>query len=213
VLLSWVAVRRHGSILETPGEPSDSTLKERLYHAPIRARVSRLVFAYMGPPDKQPISVLDTFDLPVSARARAPPCGSAIAAGEGKQHGPGISPSSIPFPQRGFTDDLGALENGDWMKPRPAWSTRHAAARRPRWCPSPIYSPQYPPIPRRRPDGQTTSINRPRRRHGRPLDDTHTMQIGFYPAPRVETSARLSFGQTGPALCGAATYPGDYDAR
>ncbi|MGE5270346.1 MAG: Rieske 2Fe-2S domain-containing protein [Thiohalocapsa sp.] len=44
-----------GTILETPGEPADSTLKDRLFHGayPVREAYG-LVFAYLGPPDKQP---------------------------------------------------------------------------------------------------------------------------------------------------------------
>jgi nitrite reductase/ring-hydroxylating ferredoxin subunit len=44
-----------GRILETPGEPADSTLKDKLYHGayPIR-EAHGIVFAYMGPPDKEP---------------------------------------------------------------------------------------------------------------------------------------------------------------
>jgi len=44
-----------GTILETPGEPADSTLKDRLYHGayPTHER-NGIVFAYMGPPDQQP---------------------------------------------------------------------------------------------------------------------------------------------------------------
>src|SRR6202165_3255548 len=44
-----------GAILETPGEPADSTLKDRLYHGayPIH-EAHGLVFAYLGPPDEQP---------------------------------------------------------------------------------------------------------------------------------------------------------------
>src|SRR5260370_30501585 len=65
-----------GTILETPGEPSDSTLKDRLYHGayPVIAHQG-LVFAYMGPPDEQPdFPVFDTFDLPgYRLAARAPP--------------------------------------------------------------------------------------------------------------------------------------------
>src|SRR5437867_7119191 len=55
-----------GKILDTPGEPSDSTLKDRLYHGayPVH-EYGGMVFAYMGPPDKQPaFPVLDTFNLP-----------------------------------------------------------------------------------------------------------------------------------------------------
>ena len=44
-----------GKVLETPGEPASSTLKDRLFHGayPIH-EYGGLVFAYMGPPDKQP---------------------------------------------------------------------------------------------------------------------------------------------------------------
>ena len=55
-----------GRILETPGEPADSTLKDRLFHGayPVHEHHG-LVFAYMGPPDrKPPFPVLDTFDVP-----------------------------------------------------------------------------------------------------------------------------------------------------
>jgi len=43
-----------GTILETPGEPADSTLKDRLCHGayPVHEHAG-LVFAYMGPPDRQ----------------------------------------------------------------------------------------------------------------------------------------------------------------
>jgi phenylpropionate dioxygenase-like ring-hydroxylating dioxygenase large terminal subunit len=55
-----------GAILETPGEPADSTLKDRLFHGayPIH-EVSGVVFAYMGPPEKQPpFPVYDSFIRP-----------------------------------------------------------------------------------------------------------------------------------------------------
>ena len=44
-----------GRILETPGEPADSTLKDRLFHGayPVH-EYQGLVFAYMGPPEAQP---------------------------------------------------------------------------------------------------------------------------------------------------------------
>jgi nitrite reductase/ring-hydroxylating ferredoxin subunit len=53
-----------GSILETPGEPADSMLKDKLYHGayPIR-EASGIVFAYMGPPEKAPpFPVYDTYE-------------------------------------------------------------------------------------------------------------------------------------------------------
>jgi phenylpropionate dioxygenase-like ring-hydroxylating dioxygenase large terminal subunit len=44
-----------GAILETPAEPPDSPIKQRLCHGayPVRER-SGLIFAYMGPPDVEP---------------------------------------------------------------------------------------------------------------------------------------------------------------
>jgi len=55
-----------GRILETPGEPASSTLKDRLCHGayPVH-EFCGLVFAYLGPPAKKPaFAVYDTFDLP-----------------------------------------------------------------------------------------------------------------------------------------------------
>ena len=44
-----------GTILETPGEPADSTLKDRLFHGayPVHEAFG-LVFAYLGPPEEKP---------------------------------------------------------------------------------------------------------------------------------------------------------------
>ena len=55
-----------GRILDTPGEPSDSTLKDRLYHGAYPTHeYGGLVFAYMGPPDRRPaFPIYDTYDLP-----------------------------------------------------------------------------------------------------------------------------------------------------
>ena len=55
-----------GAILETPGEPASSTLKERLCHGayPIHEH-SGVVFAYMGPPEERPAFPLyDSFSRP-----------------------------------------------------------------------------------------------------------------------------------------------------
>jgi phenylpropionate dioxygenase-like ring-hydroxylating dioxygenase large terminal subunit len=52
-----------GRILDTPGEPADSKIKERLWHGAYPTReYGGLVFAYMGPPErKPPFPILDTF--------------------------------------------------------------------------------------------------------------------------------------------------------
>jgi phenylpropionate dioxygenase-like ring-hydroxylating dioxygenase large terminal subunit len=55
-----------GRILETPGEPADSTLRQRLCHGAYPTHTfGGLVFAYMGPPELRPaFPVYDTFALP-----------------------------------------------------------------------------------------------------------------------------------------------------
>jgi len=55
-----------GTILETPGEPAHSTLKDRLCHGAYPTHeYSGIVFAYMGPPDLQPsFPVYDSFLRP-----------------------------------------------------------------------------------------------------------------------------------------------------
>ena len=55
-----------GRILDTPGEPADSTLKDRLCHGAYpTTEYKGLVFAYMGPPDKRPaLPIYDTYQRP-----------------------------------------------------------------------------------------------------------------------------------------------------
>jgi phenylpropionate dioxygenase-like ring-hydroxylating dioxygenase large terminal subunit len=55
-----------GKILETPGEPPESTLKDRLFHGAYPVHEYKgMVFAYMGPPDKKPpFPMYDFFDIP-----------------------------------------------------------------------------------------------------------------------------------------------------
>ena len=55
-----------GKVLETPGEPAESTLKDRLYHGAYPTHEhGGLVFAYMGPPEKRPaFPIFDTYDIP-----------------------------------------------------------------------------------------------------------------------------------------------------
>jgi phenylpropionate dioxygenase-like ring-hydroxylating dioxygenase large terminal subunit len=55
-----------GKILETPGEPADSTLKDRLYHGAYPTHEHQgIVFAYMGPPEHQPaFPAYDSFSRP-----------------------------------------------------------------------------------------------------------------------------------------------------
>lgn len=53
-----------GKILETPGDPPGSTLKERLYHGAYPAKEYKgLIFGYFGPPEQIPeFPVYDSYD-------------------------------------------------------------------------------------------------------------------------------------------------------
>ena len=55
-----------GTILETPGEPATSTLKDRLCHGAYPTHeYNGIVFGYMGPPDEQPpFPMYDSFNRP-----------------------------------------------------------------------------------------------------------------------------------------------------
>ena len=55
-----------GAILETPGEPADSTLKDRLCHGAYPTHeYNGIVFVYMGPPEqKPPFPIYDSYTRP-----------------------------------------------------------------------------------------------------------------------------------------------------
>ena len=55
-----------GKVLETPGEPVDSQLKDRFYHGAYPTHeFNGLIFAYMGPPQLKPeFPMYDSFSLP-----------------------------------------------------------------------------------------------------------------------------------------------------
>jgi phenylpropionate dioxygenase-like ring-hydroxylating dioxygenase large terminal subunit len=55
-----------GTILETPGEPAESSLKDRLFQGAYPTHeYNGIVFAYMGPPDRQPpFPLYDSFSRP-----------------------------------------------------------------------------------------------------------------------------------------------------
>jgi hypothetical protein len=56
----------NGAILETPAEPAESTLKDRLYHGSYPTQEHHgIVFAYLGPPERQPpFPQYDSFSRP-----------------------------------------------------------------------------------------------------------------------------------------------------
>src|ERR1700732_2662736 len=110
-----------GRILETPGEPADSTLKDRLCHGayPVHEHAG-LVFAYMGPPEKRPaFPVLDTYDLPgYRLSARTP---TVWECNWLQVKANSMDPAHLAFlhtlpGSEGFTDDFKELGEWDWME-------------------------------------------------------------------------------------------------
>jgi len=213
-----------GRILETPGEPPESTLKDRLYHGayPVH-EYGGLVFAYMGPPDGKPIfPIFDTFDLPGYQLVARPgyiwPC-NWLQVKENS-----MDPAHLAFLHTlpgsvGFTGDLGALGEWDFME-TPAGmvyiDTRRQGDRV--WVRVADFIPpnihQFPP--NADPMAQRTSVNRPTAtRWAVPVDDTHTMQIGFNRAPAGRQVRRdMGFGQDGNRPYEERQrVPGDYDAQ
>jgi phenylpropionate dioxygenase-like ring-hydroxylating dioxygenase large terminal subunit len=213
-----------GTILDTPGEPADSTLKDRLFHGayPVR-EYSGLVFAYMGPPDRQPdFPILDTFELPGHRQiARAPTLWECNWL-QVKENS--MDPAHLAFlhtlpGSEGFTDDFKELAEWDWMETPVGMvyiDTRRQADRV--WVRvADFILPnihQFPP--NADPMALRNSINRPQATTWAvPLDDTHTMQIGYQRAPEGREVRRGSgFGQDGKrSYEERQRVPGDYDAQ
>jgi len=213
-----------GTILETPGEPADSTLKDRLFHGayPVHEHAG-LVFAYMGPPDKQPeFPLLDTFELPgYKLMARAPTLWECNWL-QVKENS--MDPAHLAFlhtlpGSEGFTEDLKELGEWDWMETPVGMiyiDTRRQGDRV--WVRvADFILPnihQFPP--NAEPMAERNTINRPlATTWAVPVDDTHTMQIGYYHAPGGKVLRRgAGFGQDGSrSYAERQRVPGDYDAQ
>jgi nitrite reductase/ring-hydroxylating ferredoxin subunit len=213
-----------GKILETPGEPPESTLKDRLYHGayPVHEYCG-LVFAYMGPPDQQPaFPILDTFHLPGYQLVARPgyiwPC-NWLQVKENS-----MDPAHLAFlhtlpGSEGFTGDLAALGEWDFMETTAGMvyiDTRRQGdkvwVRVADFIPPNIH--QFPP--NTDPMAQRTTINRPvATTWAVPIDDTNMMQIGFRRAPEGRALRRdAGFGQDGKRPYEERQrVPGDYDAQ
>ncbi|HEY1300853.1 MAG TPA: aromatic ring-hydroxylating dioxygenase subunit alpha [Stellaceae bacterium] len=213
-----------GTILETPGEPADSTLKDRLFHGayPVREHAG-LVFAYLGPPNKiPPFPILDTYDLPgYRLTARAPTIWECNWL-QVKENS--MDPAHLAFlhtlpGSEGFTQDLKELGEWDWMETPVGMvyiDTRRQGERV--WVRvADFILPnihQFPP--NADPMAARNSVNRPlATTWAVPLDDTHTMQIGYYRAPEgKEFRQGAGFGQDASRpYAERQRVPGDYDAQ
>jgi phenylpropionate dioxygenase-like ring-hydroxylating dioxygenase large terminal subunit len=213
-----------GTILETPGEPADSTLKDRLFHGAYRVREhAGLVFAYMGPPDKEPpFPLLDTYELPgYRLTARAPTlweCNWLQVKENSMDPAHLLYLHTLPGSQ-GFAEDFTMQPEWDWMETPVGMvyiDTRRQDDRV--WVRvADFILPnihQFPP--NADPMALRNSINRPMATTWAvPLDDTHTMQIGYYRTPEGKEARRGNgFGQdANRPYQERQRVPGDYDAQ
>ncbi len=213
-----------GTILETPGEPADSTLKHRLFHGayPVREHLG-LVFVYMGPPDKQPdFPILDTFELPGYSQIARKPTIWECNWLQVKENS--MDPAHLAFlhtlpGSEGFTEDFKEAPEWDWMETPVGMvyiDTRRRADRV--WVRvADFILPnihQFPP--NADPIAQRNSVSRPQATTWAvPLDDNHTMQIGYYRAPEGRPIRQGSgFGQDASRPYEERQrVPGDYDAQ
>jgi phenylpropionate dioxygenase-like ring-hydroxylating dioxygenase large terminal subunit len=213
-----------GTILETPGEPADSTLKDRLFHGayPVHEHAG-LVFAYMGPPErKPPFPILDTYDLPGHRMIARPPTLWECNWLQVKENS--MDPAHLQFlhtlpGSEGFTEDFNEKPEWDWMETPVGMvyiDTRRQGDRV--WVRvADFILPnihQFPP--NADPMALRNSISRPQATTWAvPLDDAHTMQIGYYRAPEGRDVRRgTGFGQDGNrSYEERQRVPGDYDAQ
>jgi phenylpropionate dioxygenase-like ring-hydroxylating dioxygenase large terminal subunit len=217
-----------GRILETPGEPSTSTLKDRLCHGAYPVLEHKgLVFGYFGPPDRRPLlPMYDMFDLPgyraVMTNKFIWPCNWVQAKDNS------MDPVHTAFLHTivsgaQFTDEFGKVPEMEWQE-TPAGmvyiATRrigdHVWVRINDFMPPNVH--QFPSV------WENGREEKTRRALGTiwqvPIDDTHTMNFVLAYLHSSETMdlatlrRTISVGQTGDrSYDERQRQPGDYDAH
>jgi phenylpropionate dioxygenase-like ring-hydroxylating dioxygenase large terminal subunit len=219
-----------GRILETPGEPADSTLKARLCHGayPVREALG-LVFAYMGPPDRRPeLPMYDTLTLPgyrvLPGRKHVLPC-NWLQIKENIMDTAHLAFLHTIVSGAQFTDSFGILPQVEWHET--AIGIVAVQSRRVDdniWIRiSELMLPNVHQFPPTWETGKTPKLqSRPMMMiWSVPLDDAHTMNIALVLLPEsIEVDAQRfeaikeSFGQTGDRPYEERQrVPGDYDAQ
>ena len=218
-----------GRILETPNEPPESTLRERLCQGAYPARdYQGLVFAYLGPPEHRPeFPVFDTFVLPahtlVAAHKRVMPC-NWVQIKENSMDPVHTAFLHTRVTGTQFTPEFGELPEVEWRETPIGLisvGTRRQGALA--WVRiSDLILPnmhQVPPIWERGLEekmfSRPTHIN-----WAVPVDDTHTLRIGFVfrrEEPGVDWDdfdRKIMFGQTDERpYAERQRVPGDYEAQ
>lgn len=217
----------NGKILETPSEPSHSVLDYGLHHGayPIR-EYKGIVFAYMGPPDNVPcFPIFDTCEIPgyhYNLTSWVWPC-NWVQIRENA-----MDPAHTYFLHTiisgaQFTEEFGAIPQLDF------YETPHGmvyvATRRikdliwVRICE--VIQPNIHQLPSNWNDvtKEQTKIRPFLFDWAVPLDDTHTMVIGFYVQPDDSEVEGRQFLEEVPGQLPNRAYferqsqPGDYEAQ
>ncbi len=214
-----------GKILETPGEPEDSTLKDRLWHGAYPVRDYKgLVFTYMGPPDKEPpFPVYDTFGLD---NYKLEPWGGNILPCNWIQvKENAMDPVHTAFLHSiNFTESFGVIPQYDFIE-NPL-GMMYVAVRRVGdnvWVRSTemIMPNLHQLAPTFETGEEPKTFSRPMQTlWAVPLDDTHTMNIGYNhydlnnPPDPQKYIAGTDFGQMPDRpYRERQLLPGDYDAQ
>ena len=214
-----------GKLLETPGEPAESTLKDRLYHGAYPTLEHQgLVFAYMGPPDKRPaFPVYDTYDMPGYRQMLAPP---QIRPANWLQIRENVmDPVHLRFLHQiegnlGFSEDFVEPGELDFMEtPTGLVSIDTRRLGELVWISTSDFI--LPTIHQGTDLGQPAGerdLNRPTLTLWTvPVDDTHTLRLGF--VRDLEGHEKLRSGGAGFGQSADRSYeerqrvPGDYDAQ
>jgi phenylpropionate dioxygenase-like ring-hydroxylating dioxygenase large terminal subunit len=206
-----------GKILDTPGEPPDSTYKERLCHGAYATHEwNDLVWAYMGPTDKKPpFRMYDTFDLPgynlVIDRREILPCNWLQVAENGMDPihtsflhtrstvGQFLNTNGEPTMEFG---ELGELEFMDTPQGIVYVNTRRAEeqvwVRMGEMLPPAIQqTPGHPIFPLEFEDGKKEICFAPRvTKWIVPVDDTNTIHFVSFRLRNSESTMSLNKGQT-----------------
>ena len=213
-----------GRILEIPGEPAESTYKDRFYHGAYPAlEYEGLVFAYMGPPDRRPeFPIFDTYGIPgyrlvPSGQVNFLPC-NWLQIKENS-----MDPIHTAFLHTivsgvQFTPayaDIGVL---DWQETPTGMVYIHTRRVDDRvWVHMNDYIPpnihQFPPTWQ---DAREETIFLPpmATNWSVPIDDTLTMNLGFRHVKEGEPERYRPFGQTDDRPYEERQrQPGDYDAQ
>ena len=217
-----------GTILDTPAEPPGSTLKDRLHHGayPIR-EFNGLVFAYLGPPEKEPtFPEFEPFSLP---GYRSEPWGGNVLPCNWVQIKENcMDPAHTAFlhtidGSKGFTDAFGVLPEFNFQ--RVPNGLVYVAARRVGeniWVRmTNQITPNIHQFPPTWSDGRTVqTFVRPMQTHWAvPIDDTTTINLGFNHYHEDDPDPKLleegaNFGQgCDRSYAERQRVPGDYDAH